>query len=140
MSTTHPDFQFIGCEPFLNGVVSFLQKNNEPNVWITTQSIHDVIDTIPDKALEITYILFPDPWNKKRHYKRRLIQKPFLDKLITKTKKYIYAATDHPDYASAILSWGFKLIDKPDFLVDTKYMKKEKAGKPQYFALNITSS
>lgn len=133
MSATHPDIQFIGCEPFINGVVSFLQKSTASNVWITTESIHDVIDKIPDKALDVVYILFPDPWPKKRHHKRRLIQKNFLDKLITKTKKYIYAATDHPDYAESISALGFKRIDKPDFFVTTKYMAKEKAGIPQYF-------
>ncbi|USO02420.1 MAG: hypothetical protein H6850_00250 [Alphaproteobacteria bacterium] len=137
ISVEHPDIQFIGCEPFINGVVSFLQKNVSTNVWLTTESIHDVIGNIPDKALDIAYILFPDPWPKARHHKRRLIQKPFLDKLIKKTKKYIYAATDHPEYAETISELGFVQIDKPDFLVTTKYMAKEKAGKPQYFVLKL---
>ena len=133
MPITYPDIHFIGCEPFINGVVSFLQKSTAQNVWLTTESIHDIIDTIPNKALDVVYILCPDPWPKKRHHKRRLIQKTFLEKLITKTKYKIYVVTDHPDYAATIMALGFQSIDKPDFLITTKYMEKQKAGVPRCF-------
>lgn len=135
ISLLHPEIQFIGCEPFINGVASFLQKNysnNANNVWLTTKSIHEVLDDIPDYSLETVYIFFPDPWPKARHHKRRLIQKSFLDKLLIKTS-LIYAATDHPGYAEQILGLGFLKIDRPDFFVSTKYETKRKAGEPQYF-------
>jgi tRNA (guanine-N7-)-methyltransferase len=136
ISLQNPDVQFIGCEPFINGVVSFLQKNTSSNVWLTIESIHDVIDTIPDGSLEAVYILFPDPWPKVRHQKRRIIQAPFLEKLRTKTK-LVHAATDHPDYADHMRSLGFKNVERPEFFVSTKYETKRKAGDPQYFKLEF---
>ena len=136
MAETNPHIQFIGCEPFINGVVSFLQKSNAPNIWITTESIHDVIDDLPDFSLDVVYILFPDPWPKTRHHKRRMIQKDFLEKLKIKTK-IIYAATDHPGYAEHILALGFNEIDRPDFFVSTRYEIKRKAGDPRYF-INVS--
>ena len=136
ISKQKPDVQFIGCEPFINGVISFLQKNTEPNVWLTTQSIHEVIDTFPDHSLEVVYILFPDPWPKKRHHKRRLIQKEFVEKLLKKAQT-IYVATDHPDYAMQIKSLGFTAIKRPEFFIATKYEAKRKAGEPQYFIKSL---
>lgn len=135
LSMLHPEIQFIGCEPFINGVASFLGRGEHNNVWLTTDSIHDVLKDIPDGSLDVTYILFPDPWPKTRHHKRRLIQKDFLNQLREKTK-IIYAATDHPDYAKHILDLGFTKIERPDFFVNTKYETKRKAGVPQYFVLS----
>ena len=73
----HPDTLMIGCEPFLNGVASALRHIEEgglKNVRIHTDDARDVMTALPDASLDRVMILFPDPWHKARHNKRRLVQ------------------------------------------------------------------
>jgi len=73
----HPDALMIGCEPFLNGVGSALRHVEErglTNVRIHAGDARDVLDALPEASLDRVMILFPDPWPKARHQKRRLIQ------------------------------------------------------------------
>ncbi|MFN3669959.1 MAG: tRNA (guanosine(46)-N7)-methyltransferase TrmB [Brevundimonas sp.] len=73
----HPDILMIGCEPFLNGVASALRHVEErglKNVRLHGDDARDVMAALPDASLDRVMILFPDPWQKARHNKRRLIQ------------------------------------------------------------------
>ncbi len=73
----HPDTLMIGCEPFLNGVASALRHIEEgglKNVRLHADDARDVMTALPDASLDRVMILFPDPWHKARHNKRRLVQ------------------------------------------------------------------
>ncbi len=103
-ASAHPDTRFIGVEPFLNGVASCLrhvEEANVSNVRIRNGDARDVIARLPDASLDLCYILFPDPWPKARHHKRRLIQPDFLGDLarVLKPGAELRFATDWANYA-----------------------------------------
>ena len=104
-ATAHPASRFIGVEPFLNGVASCLrhiEEANAQNIRLHNGDARDVIARLPDASLDLVYILFPDPWPKARHHKRRLIQAEFLDELarVMKPGAELRFATDWANYAS----------------------------------------
>lgn len=73
----HPEADYIGVEPFLNGVASCLlavEAARLDNVRLHQGDARDVLASLPDACLSRVYVLFPDPWPKTRHWKRRLIQ------------------------------------------------------------------
>jgi tRNA (guanine-N7-)-methyltransferase len=81
---THPDIGFIGCEPFVNGVAKLLAGIEEAQ--LTNIRIHDndaslLLDVLPAHMFEKIYLLYPDPWPKKRHWKRRFINQENLTRL-----------------------------------------------------------
>ena len=81
---TNPDIQILGAEPFLNGVVKAVQgavKAELANVSLHHGDVRDVLAALPDECLERVFVLFPDPWRKSRHHKRRLINENFLDEI-----------------------------------------------------------
>jgi tRNA (guanine-N7-)-methyltransferase len=101
----HPDQRFIGVEPFINGVASCLRHIEESgvqNVRLHQGDARDVIARLPDGSIELCYILFPDPWPKARHHKRRLIQPAFLDELarVLRPGAEVRFATDWANYAA----------------------------------------
>src|SRR6516164_9626606 len=72
------DVLFIGAEPFQNGVASALRHIDEAaltNVRVHDGDARELLARIPDASLERIFILFPDPWPKARHHKRRLLQR-----------------------------------------------------------------
>ena len=80
----NPDEGFIGAEPFLNGVAKALvgiERDNLANIRIHLGDVRAVLEELPDNCLDCIYILYPDPWPKPRHYKRRLIQEDFIEEL-----------------------------------------------------------
>lgn len=100
----HPDAVMIGCEPFLNGVGSALRHIDEAglkNVRIHADDARAVVDALPDASLDRVMILFPDPWHKARHNKRRLVQDEFAQSLARKLKPggRLRFVTDWKDYA-----------------------------------------
>jgi tRNA (guanine-N7-)-methyltransferase len=100
----HPNALMIGCEPFLNGVASALRHIEEgglKNVRLHADDARAVVDALPDGSLDRIMILFPDPWHKARHNKRRLIQPEFAAKLASKLKTggRLRFVTDWKDYA-----------------------------------------
>ncbi len=110
-AAAHPERRFIGVEPFLNGVASCLRHIEESgvqNVRLHQGDARDVMARLPDASLELCYILFPDPWPKARHHKRRLIQPAFLDELarVMKLDSEVRFATDWANYAAWTL-WHF---------------------------------
>jgi len=72
-----PDVLILGCEPFLNGVASALRHVDEQrleNVRIHDGDARELMGRMPDASLTRVFILFPDPWPKARHHKRRIVQ------------------------------------------------------------------
>ena len=107
-AATRPDALVIGCEPFLNGVASALRHVEEgglKNVRIHADDARDLVDALPDASIDRVLILFPDPWHKARHNKRRLIQPAFVKLLCQKLAPggYLHLATDWEDYAVQML-------------------------------------
>ncbi|MFM9864880.1 MAG: tRNA (guanosine(46)-N7)-methyltransferase TrmB [Micropepsaceae bacterium] len=103
-AAAHPDIGYIGCEPFLNGVAKLLTQVDQAkltNVRLYPDDARDVLLRLSAQSLSAFYVLFPDPWPKLRHHKRRFIQKQTLDELarVLKPGAELRVATDHPDYA-----------------------------------------
>jgi len=99
-----PRTLIIGVEPFLNGVASALRHVDErglENVRIHQGDARDVAARLPDGCLDRVFILFPDPWPKSRHHKRRIIQSAFLVELarLLKPGGALRFATDWAEYA-----------------------------------------
>lgn len=104
----HPDIGCIGCEPFLNGVAKALAQIRDKgleNVRLFMGDARDVLDRMPDGSVSRVFVLFPDPWPKKRHRKRRLICAATLDQLsrILSPGGIVRAATDIPGQCRWIL-------------------------------------
>lgn len=100
----NPSALMIGCEPFLNGVASALRHIEEgdlKNVRLHADDARAVVEALPDGSLDRIMILFPDPWHKARHNKRRLIQPAFAAELARKLKPggRLRFVTDWKDYA-----------------------------------------
>ena len=94
---------FIGCEPFLNGVVGALGHIDEhglTNVRLHMGDALDVLARLPDASLTRAYLLHPDPWPKARHAKRRMMNVGPLDRITAKLKPggEFRFGTDHPVY------------------------------------------
>ena len=73
----HPEVLILGAEPFQNGVASALRHINEAsltNVRVLDGDVRELIARLPDACLTRIFVLFPDPWPKARHHKRRIIQ------------------------------------------------------------------
>jgi tRNA (guanine-N7-)-methyltransferase len=78
----HPDHAFIGAEPFINGMASFLKDikdDSHHNIALHMDDAMMLARSLPDACLGGMYVLNPDPWHKKRHHKRRIISKDNLD-------------------------------------------------------------
>jgi tRNA (guanine-N7-)-methyltransferase len=104
-----PDKNFLCCEVHTPGVGALLKRISEQglaNIRILQHDAVEVIDNmLPQASLDGVHIFFPDPWHKKRHNKRRLIQPPLVAKLAARLKPggYLHCATDWQPYAEQIL-------------------------------------
>ena len=115
----HHDIGIIGAEPYVSGVAKLLSKLSgraDPirNVRLYTEDAHDIIEALPKASIGRVFILFPDPWPKTRHHKRRFIQMTMLDELarIMKHGGEIRFATDDNGY----LIWALeRFIAHPSF-------------------------
>jgi tRNA (guanine-N7-)-methyltransferase len=108
-----PDSGFIGCEPFLNGVVGALLHIRDEalsNVRIHMGDALDALGRLPDASLNRVYLLHPDPWPKARHAKRRMMNPGPLDMIAAKLKPggEFRFGTDHPIYCR----WAMMQMDK----------------------------
>jgi tRNA (guanine-N7-)-methyltransferase len=104
----HPDIGFIGAEPFINGVASLLGAIETRK--LTTIRIHDgdareVLSWLPDGSIGAAFILFPDPWPKKRQQKRRLVSQETVAELARSLRPggLLRFASDDADYAAEAL-------------------------------------
>jgi len=137
MAKEHPEWGILGVEVHKPGVGKLLWWINQvslKNLFIIEHDAVEVFSTIlPRGSVDGIHIWFPDPWPKKRHHKRRLIQADFTGLLreVLKPGGYIHAATDWEPYANHILDVfnetpGLKnryelWADKPDYRPDTKF-------------------
>jgi tRNA (guanine-N7-)-methyltransferase len=123
MALTHPKNNYLGVEVYQPGVANVLleiQEKGITNVRLDRRNAMDVLDLLPDRSLVGVYLYFPDPWPKKRHHKRRLVQARFVEKLyrVLAPGGRFQAATDLEDYASQILQIldatnGFRNLSGP---------------------------
>lgn len=102
------DTGWIACEPFLNGVSAFLKNLPEAyadRVRIWPGDARTVLDSLPDSALDLIYLLYPDPWPKTKHHKRRFVRPDNLDRVarVLKPGGHFLAATDVPELAEWML-------------------------------------
>lgn len=110
MAQAHPDGDYLAVEVHSPGVGSLLRRVGELGLTNVRVIQHDAVEVvhrmIPPGSLEAVHIFFPDPWPKKRHHKRRLIQAPFVALLAERLKPggLLHAATDWEDYARHILA------------------------------------
>lgn len=98
-----PDHGFIGCEPFLNGVVGALNHIRDgelENVRLHMGDALEALERLPDASLDRVYLLHPDPWRKARHAKRRMVNDGPLDMIAAKLKPggEFRLGTDDPTY------------------------------------------
>ena len=109
IAQTSSDKNFLGVEVFSGGVGALLNRIDEEDVSNIRIIQHDAVDVVnhmlPPTSLDGIHIYFPDPWPKKRHHKRRLIQSPFIKQVVSRLKPggYIHCATDWEDYAMQML-------------------------------------
>ena len=104
----NPHVGFIGCEPFESGIVKVLAAIEEfalTNIRLYADDARPLLRWLPDASLQRAFILFPDPWPKKRHVKRRLVARPLLELLarVMALGGELRVATDIGDYARTIL-------------------------------------
>jgi len=110
MAQKYPDIAWVGVEKNINvaalAVRKYTQLEQQPDNMLYIQGDAEVIDTwFAQGEVDVIHLNFPDPWHKKRHHKRRLIQPPFVAKLLPKLKVggYIHLATDWEEYAVQML-------------------------------------
>lgn len=99
LAQQHAHFGFIGCEPFLNGIASLVRLINDrqlKNILILPDDARLLLDQLPDSSLDRAYLLYPDPWPKKRHIERRFLSTENLNKLarVLRPGGSLHIATD----------------------------------------------
>jgi tRNA (guanine-N7-)-methyltransferase len=148
----HPEIGFIGCEVFENGVVKLLgevERRGLANVRIHAADARPLLAALAPASIGRVFILFPDPWPKPRHQKRRLIAPATLDRLaeIMSDGAELRLATDDPGYLSwmlecatshAAFAWTARRPadwrDRPADWPATRYEKKAReAGRAPAF-------
>ena len=93
----------VACDPFLSGVIKLSNKLKEKNdnLYVYSGIVENIIDLIPDLSVYEVMIIHPDPWPKKRHHKRRIINDIFVKQLYRITNRVIIA-TDSLEYLEYI--------------------------------------
>jgi tRNA (guanine-N7-)-methyltransferase len=152
MVQNYPKIDFIGCEPFVNGIAALLASIQTPvsNLKIWDDNARHLIDALPNHSIDRVYLLNPDPWPKTRHHKRRFVQEDTLNDIARILKsggdfimstdvaelaewmhwhtwahsEFEWTATSKEDWLSAPLDWP---LDK------TRYMKKALGGETIYW-------
>lgn len=131
IAALQPETLFIGCEVHEPGVGALLKTMGEQGVENIRIMQHDAVEVlaqmIAPASLNGIHIFFPDPWHKKRHHKRRLIQPPFVHELATRLKPggYLHCATDWQPYAEQMLA----VLSADPLLANTA---QDYAPKPEY--------
>ena len=139
MADSNPELNYLGVEVHRPGVGHLLmeiQKRRLQNLRIIS---HDAIDVLrhmlPEHSLSGVQLFFPDPWHKKRHHKRRIVQQSFLDELsrVLVTGGFFHAATDWENYAEHITTGlncnpHFSLVDADPYAARRPGTKFEQRG------------
>jgi tRNA (guanine-N7-)-methyltransferase len=117
LAKANPQIGFIGCEPFMNGVAKLLttiHTHNLKNIRIYDNDARPLLDVMDNQSIDRAFILFSDPWPKKRHHKRRFFIEENLNRLarILKDEAELRFASDHYDFVSWTLE---QFIGHPAF-------------------------
>ena len=137
----NPDVGIIGCEPYINGVAMLLgkiRKAKVDNLAVYPGDVRDMFDVLPEGSIDRAFLLYPDPWPKARHHRRRFVTPEHLEPLVRVLKPgaIFRVATDIPDYVRQTLEQvpghGFEwLAEGPDDWrvawddwISTRYEKK----------------
>ena len=150
----HPEVGLLGCEPFINGVakcLAHIERTGVSNIRLFTDDARLLMAALPDRSLSRAFILFPDPWPKTRHHKRRFVERTNLDVLarLMKPGAELRLATDDPSYLPwmvehACTHLAFEWLagrpsdwrNRPDDWPPTRYEQKMLAGhKPVFLRL-----
>jgi len=105
---TYRDVGIIGCEPYINGVAMLLGKIRKArldNVAVHPGDARDLFDVLPEASIDKAFLLYPDPWPKKRHHRRRFVTREHLEPLarVLKPGAEFRVATDIADYVRQTL-------------------------------------
>ena len=108
-AAAHPEIGFIGAEPFVNGVAKLLaavDARDLRNVRIRDADVTDLLARLPDASLERVYLLYPDPWPKRRQRKRRFVSDASLSEIgrVLRDGGLFRFASDIDDYAGWVLA------------------------------------
>lgn len=147
----HREVGIIGCEPFVNGVAMLLGKIRQAkldNVAVHPGDARDLFDVLPDGSIARAFLLYPDPWPKARHHRRRFVTPEHLEPLarVMATGAILRVATDIEDYVRQTLEQvprhGFRwLAERPsdwrepwDDWYSTRYERKalREGRRPHY--------
>ena len=138
----NPNIAFFCSEPYLNGTANFLASLKEENyerIRILMEDGESLLNLLPSASISKTFILFPDPWPKKKHQKRRFINNHIIQKLsrVMKSNGELRIATDSSSYCAWILHFVLKseefvwqakckkdFLSKPEDWPMTRYEKK----------------
>jgi tRNA (guanine-N7-)-methyltransferase len=109
MAAAHPGVGIIGCEAYINGVamlLSAVERTGAANLAIHAGDARDLMDVLPAGSVARVFLLYPDPWPKKRHHKRRFVNPSSLDQLarIMAPGAVLRLATDIGDYVRHALA------------------------------------
>ena len=108
-AASEPEKNFLGCEVHRPGVGRVLNRAHAANLKNLRVACHDAVevlrDWLPERSLAELVVYFPDPWPKKRHHKRRLVQPPFAQLAASRLAPggYIHVATDWEEYGAQVL-------------------------------------
>ena len=149
----HANVGLIGCEPYLNGVakcLAHIERAGVTNIRLFSDDARLLMAALPAHSLARVFILFPDPWPKARHHKRRFVQRRTLDRLaeLMLPGAELRLATDDPSYlpwmiehacthpafdwlAERPADWRRRTADWPA----TRYEQKGIAGRPTFLRL-----
>lgn len=129
-----PEANFLCCEVHTPGVGALLKRITEQALTNIRIIQHDAVEVmnqmLPPDSLNGVHIFFPDPWHKKKHNKRRLIQSGFISKLVSRIKPggYLHCATDWQPYAEQML----QVLSAEPLLSNTAAADRGYADKPAY--------
>lgn len=126
MAQQNPQNGFVGCEVFTGGIGKILktiQVEKIANISLFTQDALRLLEVIPDGSLDMVYLLYPDPWPKLRHNKRRFISNVTVKELarVIKPEGVFRFATDIEDYANWTLA---HMVRQTDFVWQTQPQAK----------------
>ena len=110
----NPSIVFFGCEPYINGVASLLAKIKEKrinNIFIYPGDVRNLFDVLPSNSIDRVFLLYPDPWPKKRHNRRRFVNPEYLIPLcrVMKVAAQFRIATDVKEYRNHAVQEVLKL-------------------------------
>ena len=110
----NPSIVFFGCEPYINGVASLLAKIKEKrvnNIFIYPGDVRNLFDVLPSNSIDRVFLLYPDPWPKKRHNRRRFVNPEYLIPLcrVMKVAAQFRIATDVKEYCNHAVQEVLKL-------------------------------